>query len=73
MEKSKISEESIKDFVKNIVEDKEIKCLLPKFLENKIYVTLITLVLNMLVHLVQDFEITVFDHTITCTIRPSDK
>lgn len=70
---SKISEESISEFVKNLVDDNTIKCFLPKFVENKVYITIITLVLNMLVHLLQDFEICIFDHTIKCTIKPSDE
>lgn len=70
---SKISEESIAQFVKNLINDNTIKCFLPKMIENKVYITIITLVLNMLVHLLQDFEIVIFDHTIKCTIKPSSE
>lgn len=68
--KSIISEESVLHFVNKMLSNKNINSFLPDCLERKIYLSLITKILNILLQIFQDFEINVLNHTIKCTIRP---
>lgn len=70
--KSKISEESVLKFVNKMLCNKNINSFLPDCLERKIYLSLITKILNILLQLFQDFEINLLHHTIKCTIRPEE-
>ena len=70
--KSRISEESIQQFVNNLLKkDNGLKSFLPYIIENKVYITVIAMILNIVLHLLQDFEICIFDHIIKCTIKPA--
>lgn len=68
--KSIISEESVLHFVNKMLSNKNINSFLPDCLERKIYLSLITKILNILLQIFQDFEINVLNHTIKCTIQP---
>lgn len=68
--KSRICEKSILDFVNKMLSNKNINSILPDCLEKKIYVLLITKILNILLQIFQDFEINLLNHTIRCNIRP---
>lgn len=73
MNKSKISEESVLNFVNKLLANKNINSILPDYFERKIYISLITKVLNIVLQFFQDFEINILNHTIKCTIRPEIK
>ena len=69
---SRISEESILKFVNKMLVNDDINSFLPDFLERKIYLSLISKILNILLQIFQDFEINLLNHTIKCTISESN-
>lgn len=70
--KSKISEESVLKFVNKMLGNKNINSFLPDYIERKIYLSLITKILNIVLQIFQDFEINLLNHTIKCSIRPEE-
>ena len=70
--KSRISEESVLKFVNKMLANDDINSFLPDCIERKIYLSLITKILNIILQIFQDFEINLLNHTIKCSIRPEE-
>lgn len=70
--KSQISEESVLKFVNKMIANNDINSFLPDFLERKIYLSLISKILNILLQIFKDFEINILNHTIKCIIKPEE-